>query len=248
MKRKSVIAALLLLMAGMQSAKAQKMTVNLVGGQHVDYDVSQVESVTFAEGKANSHEWVDLELAGGTLWATCNVGAESPEECGDYFAWGETEPKTNYVWDTYKYCNGSGRSLTKYCTNSSYGTVDGKAELEPEDDAATFNWGYEWQMPSMDQVEELLNTAYTATYMTTQNGVYGMVFTSRSNGNSIFLPAAGNKYETDISWKDEGSYLSRSMMERVPDYAIGFSFSASRQGTSGKYRCDGQLVRPVRVK
>ena len=82
------------------------------------------------------HEWVDLGLPSGTLWATCNVGANAPEEFGDYFAWGEIAPKDYYDWNTYKWCDNSGYSLTKYCTDSYYGTVDNKTELDPEDDAA----------------------------------------------------------------------------------------------------------------
>ena len=96
----------------------------------------------------DEHEWVDLGLTSGTLWATCNVGATAPEDYGDYFAWGETEPKEDYSWSTYKWCNGSYKTQTKYCTNSKYGTVDDKTELEPEDDAAFVNWGSTWRMPT----------------------------------------------------------------------------------------------------
>ena len=91
-----------------------------------------------------THEWVDLGLPSGTLWATCNVGASSPEGYGDYFAWGETEPKDYYDWSTYKWCNGNEVTLTKYCTDSFFGYngfTDGKTELDPEDDAAYVNWG-----------------------------------------------------------------------------------------------------------
>ena len=81
-------------------------------------------------GGTGSHEYVDLGLPSGLLWATCNVGADSPDDYGDYFAWGETETKSDYDWDTYKWCNGSENTLTKYCTKSSYGTVDNKTVLE----------------------------------------------------------------------------------------------------------------------
>ena len=106
----------------------------------------------------DNHEWVDLGLPSGTLWATCNVGANTPEEYGDYFAWGETEPKDYYGWNTYKWCNGSRYTLTKYCTDSSYGYngfVDNKAELDPEDDAAYVNWGSSWRIPTTEQQCEL---------------------------------------------------------------------------------------------
>ncbi len=132
------------------------------------------------------HEYVDLGLPSGTLWATCNVGANSPEEYGNYFAWGETKPKSDYTWGIYKYCQGSPDTMTKYCRSRSYGTVDNKTELEPSDDAATANWGGGWQMPSREQFNELFNSSYTATTWTTLNGVSGYEITSKSNGNSIF--------------------------------------------------------------
>ena len=104
------------------------------------------------------HEWVDLGLPSGTLWATCNVGASNPEELGSYFAWGETATKDFYEWSTYKWCNGSETTMTKYCTNSDYGNdgfVDNKTELDFEDDAAYVNWGPSWRIPSYEQFEEL---------------------------------------------------------------------------------------------
>ena len=88
----------------------------------------------------NGHEYVDLGLPSGTLWATCNVGANSPEEYGNHFAWGETTPKEFYSWGTYKWCNGTANSLTKYCYDSKWGTVDNNIELVHEDDAAHVNW------------------------------------------------------------------------------------------------------------
>ena len=115
----------------------------------------------------DGHEYVDLDLPSGTLWATCNVGAEKPEEYGDYFAWGETKTKENYDWSTYKWCNGSEYELTKYCVSGRYGTVDNKTELLPEDDAATANWGSNWCMPTVEQIEELHR--YAKLENTTQN-------------------------------------------------------------------------------
>ena len=111
-------------------------------------------------GIANGHEWVDLGLPSGTKWATTNVGATTPEEYGDYFAWGETEPKSDYSWSTYKWCNGSSTTMTKYCESSSYGTVDNKTILELSDDAANVKWGGKWRMPTVEEIEELLNTDF----------------------------------------------------------------------------------------
>ncbi|MBQ5622209.1 MAG: hypothetical protein IIU92_06310, partial [Bacteroidaceae bacterium] len=194
-------------------------------------------------------EWVDLGLPSGTLWATCNVGANSPEEYGDYFAWGETEPKTDYSWSTYKYCKGSKTTMTKYCTNSDYGTVDNKTELEPSDDAATANWGSGWQMPSYEQRTELLNSSYTTTTWTTLNGKYGRKITSKSNGNSIFLPAAGYRIDTSLNYAGSyGGYWSRSLSTSYSNYAYYLYFNSSGIYTSNGFRYYGQSVRPVRVK
>ena len=152
--------------------------------------------------KKQEHEWVDLGLS--VKWATCNVGAEKSEDYGDYFAWGETEPKENYDWTTYKYCKGTNKTMTKYCNNSSYGNggfTDTKTVLDPEDDAATANWGGAWRMPTRTEQDELINNC-TWTW-TTQNGVNGYKVVG-PNGNSIFLPAAG--YRNGTSLDDVGSH------------------------------------------
>ncbi|MCR5851586.1 MAG: Ig-like domain-containing protein [Bacteroidaceae bacterium] len=201
--------------------------------------------------KADTMEYVDLGLPSGTLWATCNVGAEKPEDYGDYFAWGETagynSGKTNFSWSTYKYCKGSNSTMTKYCTNSSYGIVDNKTELEPEDDAATVNWGSGWQMPSLEQCEELINSSYTTMTWTTENGVYGRKITSKSNGNTIFFPAAGFRYDAIIYYS--GSYgliWSRSLSSLNTDYASYYILFDSRDiSTSYANRFEGHSVRPV---
>ena len=201
-------------------------------------------------GTIDGRDYVDLGLPSGTLWATCNVGASSPEEYGNHFGWGETQPKTSYDWSTYKYCKGSASTMiTKYCTDSDYGAVDNKTELEPSDDAATANWGADWQMPSEEQFDELINSSNTTTTWTTTNGVYGRKITSKSNGNSIFLPAAG--YRLDTSLKSAGSYglyWSRSLFASYSVSAYYLDFVSSDIGTYGSYRCYGRSVRPVRVK
>ncbi len=108
----------------------------------------------------NGHDYVDLGLPSGLIWATCNVGAAKPEDYGDYFAWGETEPKDDYWWSTYKWCNGDWDKLTKYCTDSYYwdssssSSMDNKTVLDPEDDAAHVNWGGSWRMPTDEEWTE----------------------------------------------------------------------------------------------
>ena len=193
------------------------------------------------------HEWVDLGLPSGTLWATCNVGARNPEDYGDYFAWGETEPKDVYDWSTYKWCNGSYNiSLWKYCTYSSYGTVDNKRELDPVDDAAYVNRGSSWRMPTYEQFIEL-KAKCTWTW-TTQSGVNGCLVTG-SNGNSLFLPAAG--YRDDSSLYTAGSighYWSRTLYSDNPLNVYHLCFGSDEvfwYNYSGRFF--GSTVRPVHV-
>lgn len=202
----------------------------------------------------DNHEWVDLGLPSGTLWATCNVGANAPEEYGDHFAWGETSPKDVYNWSTYQWCDGSMFTLTKYNTESSLGMVDNKTELDPEDDAAYVNWGSSWRTPTTDQQKELMDKCSWA--RTTQNGVHGFRVTG-PNGNSLFLPAAG--YREDGMLIDEGTYCSlwsRSCYTSngVSTYAfnacdMGFNWESWSRFLNGPY-CDryyGHSVRAVRV-
>ena len=197
------------------------------------------------------HEYVDLYLPSGTLWATCNVGAASPEDYGDYFAWGETESKEDYSWSTYKWCNGTSNTLTKYCSDSSKGYngfTDDKVELEPEDDAATANWGSGWQMPSWNQCEELIHSSYTTTEWTTQNGVYGLRITSKANGNTIFLPAAGYWNVTLHGYVgSNGHYWSRLLDKSDSNSAYSLYFGSDNVDTDRSYgRYYGFSVRPVR--
>ncbi len=212
--------------------------------------MGDVDQDTTPDPQPDGHDYVDLGLPSGTLWATCNVGASSPEEYGDYFAWGETEPKNDYSWSTYKYCKGSKTTMTKYCMDSYYGTVDNKTELEPSDDAATVNWGSEWQMPSFEQLIELYNSGYTTTTGTTMNGVYGRKITSKSNGNSIFLPAAGSRGGTSLyNAGSYGCYWLRSLNTSNSSYASYYlDFNSGHVSTYIGDRNSGKSVRPVRVK
>jgi len=212
-------------------------------------DVTYVYNVILGYGNEDEHESVDLGLPSGTLWATMNVGASAPEEFGDYYAWGETEGKSNYGWDTYKWCNGNWNKLTKYCTNGTYGYegfVDGKTELDPEDDAATVNWGSGWCMPTKEQQDELRDECTWV--WTTSNGVKGQLLTSKHNGATLFLPAAGYRFSGELySTGTLGYYWSRTLYG-TRQYNAYYSFFHSN-GTDNTYgdRYDGFCVRAVRV-
>lgn len=191
----------------------------------------------------NGHEYVDLGLPSGVKWATCNVGATSPEDYGDYFAWGEVEPKSTYNWSTYKYCNDSNTKtiMTKYCTDSRYGTVDNKTELDLEDDAAYINWGEGWRMPSFAQFDEL-RTKCTWTWDSTKKGftVIG------PNKNSLFLPAAGYYHYSSIDNAGfDGWYWSRSLDTSISNATPALFFGNRNVEWMGIYRNAGQSVRPV---
>ena len=184
---------------------------------------------------------VDLGLPSGLKWASCNVGATAPEEFGGYYAWGETEEKSDYSWDTYKY--GTSISITKYCTSSSYGTVDNKTTLEPTDDVATVKWGGSWRMPTTEEQQELINNC-TCTW-TTLNGVNGYRVTG-PNGNSIFLPAAGYRDGTGVYYQGSlGGYWSSSLNSSNSNDAYGLYFYSSYYDWSYDSRFYGLSVRPV---
>ena len=199
-------------------------------------------------GTTDGHDWVDLGLPDGTRWATCNIGADTPEEKGNYYAWGETTPKADYSWSTYQWCNGTYNTMTKYCISAGYGYngfTDGLTELEPEDDAATQNWSANWQMPSKEQIENLINSTYTTIEFTTQNGVEGVKITSKSNSKSIFLPCSGYYEGTKLYYPQRIDYRSRSLDVDQPNgsrilekYGEGL-----RLGYFSRLR--GLLIRPV---
>ena len=229
-----------------------------VNGEEVSKEATYTATITAdtefkanfkkTKGEENDYVWVDLGLPSGLKWATCNVGAKSPEEYGDYFAWGETAPKNYYDWNTYKYCNGSYDTMTKYCTTSSDGTVDNKTTLEFTDDAARVNWGGKWRMPTDSELEELKNKGNCAWEWTTQNGVNGCKVTSKKNGNSIFLPAAGFRSKDYHYGADGGGlYWSSSLNTSYSSAARNMHFYPDTVGlnSSGYYRISGMPVRAV---
>ena len=202
-------------------------------------------------------EYVDLGLPSGLKWAKCNLGASKPSDYGDYYAWGETAPKADYTWATYKWMQ-AGQSDWKYITK--YTFADGKTggiwydsdgnfigdnltTLRPADDAATQQLGSPWRMPTVDEITELLDKC-TWTW-TTQDGVNGCQVDG-PNGNSIFLPATGFVNDTALINKgDEGYYWSSSLSTLSRDASFFFFHSVNHEWAYQDRRCR-LFVRPVR--
>ncbi len=235
-----------------------ELGVKLFGGGSGNTYTSTSQTNSSQSQSANGHEYVDLGLPSGTLWATCNVGASKPEGYGSYFAWGETKPQSSntYNWNTYKYANGTTRDdpkLTKYCSQSKYGDngfTDDLTTLQSGDDPATANWGSGWRTPSKSQWDELKSN--TVNQWTTKNGVAGRLFTSKKNGQSVFLPAAGGRWDSELHGAGSyGNYWMRSLGTDYPDYpglAWYLIFNSDYCGMSNGDRDNGFSVRPVRQK
>lgn len=212
---------------------------DFVAGKAYAYQLSEGEKLGTLPEYA-----VDLGLPSGTLWADRNVGADAPEAFGDFFAWGETEPKETYSWATYLLCNGSASTLTKYCNHSNSGTVDGKTTLDLEDDAAYVKMGKDWRMPTAAEQQELM-TKCTREWIT-QNGVQGYKLTGPNN-NSIFLPAAGycaNKLHLNSGpW---GYYRSSTLFSNSSTHANILYFDNGSYNCGNRYfRFNGYSVRAV---
>ena len=186
---------------------------------------------------------VDLGLPSGLKWASCNVGATAPEEYGGYYAWGETEEKSDYSWDTYKYYNGISKSITKYSTDSYYGFVDNKTTLQPCDDVAAVKWGGTWRMPRLDEIKELKDNCTWE--WTTLNGVNGYHVTG-PNGNSIFLPAAGYRRDAEVYYRgSDGYFWSSSLNSSRSSDADYLYFTTGYYNWLDSRRYVGLTVRPV---
>ena len=194
----------------------------------------------------NGHEYVDLGLPSGTLWATKVVGAENEGDYGLYFAWGNVEGATKEGVESGEFTFGTFGNMVKYIDPSTetwtkYNGADGKVVLDLEDDAAHVHMGGDWHMPTKEQLEEL--KANTTSTWTTQNGVNGRLFTSKVNGNSVFVPAFGYFYASDVySVGSYGYVWSSSVDEESLNYTWGFGFSSSHLGVYSNSRTRGRIV------
>ena len=207
-------------------------------------------SAQTVSGNISGYDFVDLGLPNGVKWATYNVGATKPEEYGNHFAWGETEPKNDYSWKTYKWCKGSQYDLTKYCSSSDYGTVDKKTTLEAEDDAATKNWGNNWRMPTAKEAKDMKEgCTWEWTDDFNGSGIAGRIGTSKTNGNIIFLPASGYREDKKSSYGGNSAnyWMSSLYWDSFTAYDLEFSKSINIA-----LRCDnrymGYSVRAVSTK
>lgn len=177
---------------------------------------------------------IDLGLPSGTKWACCNVGSEAPEDEGDYFAWGETDAKRVYDWPSYSHCDGTKKTCHKL----------GKSISGSKYDVATVEWGDLWQMPSKDQIKELVkNCKYR---WISVDGINGNLFTSKNNGASIFLPAGGFFFGATLYYRGHNGYYWTGTLSPARNSA--YYFNSYRYGVewyNSDFRSNGYSVRPV---
>lgn len=211
--------------------------------------LAQLKAAAGIGGSTDKVEYVDLGLPSGNLWAKCNLGASSPEAYGDYYAWGEVEPKQEYTKSNHKwYKEGApSQGFTKY------NNEDGKLTLEDEDDAVIQKLGNGWRTPTLADFRELTNQKYTTIEKTTLNGVAGYQITSKKNKKSIFIPFAGfknsEKPQTRFISDDEEVAVCMTNLRRIDNMVYNawtFAFQQDRIGRYGKRRPDGISIRPVK--
>ena len=189
----------------------------------------------------DGHEYVDLGLPSGNLWAKYNLGAQSEYDLGNFYAFGETETKPQYMEDTYKWGNGTSNYFTKYNDSEAYGVVDYLTRLERADDAASVNWGGQWHTPTQADFIELWNSC---SWEWVWGEISGYKATSIYNGKTLFFPAAGYVYWYNQYSNEWGYYMTS---EITWDGRIWlFCFSADQISTSWmNVRYQGYSVRPV---
>ena len=238
-----IMAVALFMMVTVNASAQYYMNVVMKSGDTIQYAVSDVDSVFFSDEVC---EYVDLGLS--VKWATCNLGADNPEEYGNYYAWGETSTKSYYASSSYKWSKDF-LTLSKYNFIQMFGGVDNKMTLDPEDDVVRVAMGGSWHMPTHEEQEELLNNC-TWTW-TTVNGVKGCRVTSNKPGytdRSIFLPAAGRCADSGKEYEGRiGIYLSSSLSTDSPHHAFSMCFDDDEQSEEQTMapRHYGFCIRPV---
>ena len=257
MKRLSYLPALKRLVAGVLfaicavSASAQVYYLNVFGndGSRTRFEISKLDSVKLSYEQAPIEGLRHVDLGLSVEWASFNIGATNPYEPGDYFAWGETETKDEYNYNTYKFKHSSiSYGYTKYNYYANVGPVDYKYRLDMEDDAARVIWGSDWRMPTKEEMEELVTECRWSWYEV--DSVKGYMVTG-PNGNHIFLPAGYFRFDnSDGAPEQVTSYLSSSL-DAVDKCAWGldfydiYTYGYDRFEMSPESRYFGELIRPV---
>jgi len=218
-----------------------EMTLSKIGGTATSGANSIRRESSY--GVENGHEWVDLGLPSGTKWSTCNIGASIPTSNGNYYAWGETNTKLEYSWESYHFRTSGNKydnvRFSKYNTDNDRGTVDNKTELDSSDDAAYANWGGKWRMPTNTQWEELMAQC-TWSWIGSGYKITG------PNGKSITLPAAGYRGEESLyDVGSRGNYWSYCLYTGSTPHAGSLYFAQDKVESGGTFRCYGRSVRPV---
>ena len=240
-----IMAVLFVAMVSVSASAQYYMNVVLRNGDTEMYPVDDIDSM-FISGKQPDHQYVDLGLS--VKWASCNMGANSPEEYGDYYSWGETKPKEYYGWDAYLWGTGTfyPRNLNKYNTTRSYGPVDKMTILELNDDAPFVNWGAPWHIPTQENMDELCTKCKWT--WTTLNGVNGYLVTSKVKGytdRSIFLPASGIMEDVGSLYDGERGFYWTNSLTNEPMNANILLLEERRPYSSAATRSYGCCIRPV---
>ena len=212
--------------------------IDTISGNMKDVSVTVNDDIPISYSKCpdeNHPHLIDLGLPSGTKWACCNVGADKPEAFGGYYAWGETEEKEVYNWNTYIYCDGS------YETCHDIGSDISGTKY----DVARVKWGGKWCMPTINDINELYDN--TTSEWVTHNNVMGIKFTSKTNSSCyIFLPAVGGRWDGDLLYAGEsGDYWSSTQEPDYSDYAYYLFFGSGYADWSIDSRSNGRSVRPV---
>lgn len=202
-------------------------------------DVADLADHVFGRNRLNGYEYVDLGLPSHTLWASCNVGATSPEKAGGYYAWGETTTKSSYAWSDYTLCDGTYTAINKYNNNIEYGKVDNRDILLPEDDAATANMGKMWRTPTKEEAQELRNKCTW-----TRDAARNLYVITGPNGNSIIIPCAGRITASGYSTSITGYLWTANLNEYSSSNAYNLHLEQSGFTTSNLRNC-GCSVRGV---
>ncbi len=238
MKRKEIALLVLILLLGIiPEMSSQGIMIYKTDGSKIKVPYNQFDSIVPYEVDTLQTqaypEAIDLGLPSGTKWANFNIGATKPEESGNYYAWGEINTKDEYTQNNYNHFDQTNKKFIDIGNIISAGGYD----------VAYMTWGDGWKLPTKAEFEELIDCCFWT--WTTLNGVNGYKVESY-NGNSIFLPAAGKRYESLQNDDEQGCYWSGTMKENSTYYAINLFFHSSKHTVDYANRFSGFTIRPVK--